>query len=443
MASSKSSAGDPDDDPDLDDVEVEEKAKTRRRSSSPSPRKKKSNGSRPVQKWKSGEEEGEDEEGESAAPVDRKPIYWRARDSLYFEPLVALAIIVVLLVALFAYTQNWPPIYVIESNSMQHGSGDTPGLINAGDLVLAQKIPFDQISPYVVGVRTGYETYGEYGDVLLYQPNGIAGTPVIHRSILYLVYNPATNSYNASDLGGLPCGNASDAIYSTPGTPNDCGTTDLTGTLNLYRIGWMSVSFSLDLGAAALGQHSGFVTMGDNNFGCLGPNNCIGVPDQQGVTTPAISSLVEPGWIVGVARGMIPWVGGLKLAISGDASKVPPQSWQYLGLTIVGLIVLAFGIHFLLRREGVESDLRRQEDETQAADAAGDEADEESEEEETPPKRTSSLKPWRRSEEDDDLSAEEGKHSTSKSTARRQGRPRPQVKRSRSKRKSANDDDEL
>ncbi len=359
-------------------------------------------------------------------------MYWRARDSLYFEPLVALAIVVVLIAGMYAYTQNWPPIYVIESDSMQHGPNDVLGVINTGDLVLAQKVSFGSIVDYVEGLRSGFSTYGEYGDVLLCQPNGGSGTPVIHRAIVYLDYN-ANGSYNIPELAGLPCGSASNAVYSTPGTTSpegpDCGTTDLTGTLNLYRIGWNPVNVSLSLASPGLGQHSGFLTMGDNNFEqpCSGAT-CIGFPDQ----TQGISTLVEPGWIIGVARGMIPWFGALKLALEGNAGEVPSQSWQFLGLTIAGIILLAFGIHYALRAEGIEDPRRKAEEEDEARER---EEEEDDEDDDRPRRRRflSSLRPWRAKDEDEE--EDEGppprRSTRSKATPppARHGRPRPRVRR--------------
>ncbi len=443
MSSGKGSRRDPEDDPDDDAAEDEEDAKPARRPKRTSSKSGSHRSPRPVHRWKASDED--DEEDDEVTAVAEKPtIYWRARDSLYFEPLVALAIVVVLIVALFAYTQNWPPVYVVESDSMQHGSSDVLGVINTGDLVLAQKVSNSSITPYVVGMQTSFSTYGEYGDVVLYHPDGGSGTPVIHRAILFLAWNPSSRSYSANDLEGLPCGNASHAVYATPGTPGDCGTTGLTGTLDLFDLGWKSVSVSLDLSAPALGEHSGFLTMGDNNYYCGANGACTGEPDQEGTNVPVISTLVEPGWVVGVARGMIPWFGALKLLLDGQASMVPPQSWQYLGLTVVGIIALAFGIHYAFRREGIESPLRKEEEEEHAEEAAADESADE------PKGRRwlSSLRPWHRSEDDGEEAASARakparSKSSKKSSPSRRGRPRPDVEREAKARHSPEDDDEL
>ncbi|MBF6558531.1 MAG: S26 family signal peptidase, partial [Acidimicrobiales bacterium] len=263
---------------------------------------------RPIQGWRAAgskaqpptdrEAEGYYRTGKRGKPSPS----WRARDSLYFAPLVALAIIVILLVGVYGYTQNWPPVYVVESISMQHGGSDQVGLINAGDLVLAQKIPVSHVVTYMVGMERGYSTYGEYGDVILYSPNGQGGTPVIHRPLAYLDWNATSATFSIPELQGLPCGSGPNASYSTSGTLGGCAWNDLpNGTvLNLYRIGWRSATVTVTLGSSMSGSHSGFLTMGDNNVDCS-TSPCRGEPDQG---PAAISQIVEPGWVIGVARGM-------------------------------------------------------------------------------------------------------------------------------------------
>jgi signal peptidase I len=432
MAHREGSRRDPDEnDLDLDEDEEEDDEsprRARRRS-----RRRPSGRPPPVRRWQAPGETGPEEEPEEAGFPSRKTVFWRARDSLYFEPLVALAVIVLLLVGLFAYTQNWPPVYVVESSSMQHGSTDTLGLINTGDLVLAQKVSTDSIVPYVVGLETGYSTYGEYGDVILYHPDGAGTTPIIHRAILFLDWNSTSSSYSAPDLGGLPCGSPTTAVYATPGTPGNCRTTDLTQTLDLYRVGWMSVNISLTLSLTGLGSHSGFLTMGDNNP----------LPDQSGTSATALSSLVEPGWIIGAARGMIPWFGAVKLLLEGQAGTVPAQSWQFMGLTIAGVILLAFGIHYALRLEGIETPLRKEEEE-EARAAAGEGDDEE---EEGPARRWwHAHRPWHRvhdDEEDSDVEPTGGKQAghAAAHPSGRQGRPRPKVRRHEKPRNHRRNDD--
>ncbi|MGA8710165.1 MAG: S26 family signal peptidase [Thermoplasmata archaeon] len=419
------------------DEEDEEEASTpRRRRKAPARRAHPRPRPSPIRRWRSSEEESDGPTREDTAGSGTKTIYWRARDSLFFEPLVALAIVVLLLVSLFAYTQNWPPVYVVESDSMQHGSSDQIGLINTGDLVLAQKMSLSDITPYVTGLQTGYTTYGEYGDVLLYWPNGQTTTPIIHRAILYLSWNPL-GYYNATDLSGiLPCGSKVNATYAYlptgPGSTPNCNTTKLSGTLDLHHIGWDSLSIYLDLSAPALGRHSGFLTLGDGNS----------EPDQNGSAVPAISELVEPGWIIGVARGMIPWFGSVKLLLQGQAGEVPPQSWQFMGLTIIGAILIAFGIHYALRTEGIETTLRKDEEEAARAEA-GPSADE--------PLFRRFVSMLRRDRSEDEEEDEDEESSTPRHRTRpppspphsRRGRPVPHVRRNHKTAKKTDSDDEL
>ncbi len=386
-----------------------------------------------------------EDDGEKSPPKDRPRIFWRARDSLYFAPLVALAIVILLVVSMYAYTGNWPPVYVVESDSMQHGYSDVLGIINTGDLVLAQRIANSSITTYVVGAREGYSTYGEYGDVLLYYANGVVSTPIIHRAIVWLQWVPAVQGYTAYGLAGQPCGNATNAVYATPGTRDDCGLTDLTNknTLDLYNVGWSGITVDIALEPSILGNHSGYITIGDNNFE---RNSLVGEYDQGGLGFD-LSQLVEPGWIVGVARGMIPWVGALKLWLEGSstASEIPPQSWQFLGLSFAGIILLAFGLHYALRAEGVEDPRRKEHEEEEAEEYEHREGDAS-----RARRLLRALRPWGRGDPDDeeanDVDDPPPRRAVPKSKAAppvpvRHGRPRPKVRRPDKHRKGDDDED--
>jgi signal peptidase I len=350
----------------------------------------------------------------------KRPIYWRARDSLWFEPLVALAIVVLLLVGLYAYTENWPPVYVVESDSMQHGSNDVVGLINTGDLVLAQKIDPSSVVTYVVGSQTGYKTYGEYGDVLLYHPYGTPdATPIIHRAIVYLEYIPG-GSWSIPTLTSLPCSPFSHPYYYVMENNGEgtCDITDVTGTLTLYAVGWQSATVSIPL--TAMGNYSGFVTMGDNNY--VPGNPAQGEIDQ----TYGISTLVNPGWILGVARGMIPWFGSLKLLLDGSSRMVPSQSWGYMGITIAAIILGGLGIHLLFRRrDGTEDEPEEgspKEGSWIARLLPGHHSDEPEGEEEAPPP------PRHKTVSKDEL--------LRRAHATKRGRPKPAVRRAASKKRA-------
>jgi signal peptidase I len=381
---SRRAGDDASDGDDLDALFGEPRPK--KRSASPPPRTRSASPRAPIRGWKASDDP--DDELDGPAPPDReRRVFWRARDSLWFEPLVALAVIVVLLVGLFAYTANWPPVYVVESNSMQHGTGDRVGYITAGDVVLAQRTAASDIATYFPSVaRGGPSNYGEPGDVIVYRPFGsTSATPVVHRAILFLQYDKSTHAYNATSLEGLPCSSSSHPYYSTS-SASSCNVTEMTGTLLLYHVGWqdltLSISFSSPQCVVSLGGHSGFLTLGDNN------------PDADQVPGPgcggtAISTLVEPGWVVGVAQGLLPWFGAIKLLFDGNSQFVPGASWEYLGLSVAGIVIVGAGIHFLLRRLGVRSEIRRREERRQEREGMrGDPFDDEDD-------RPSPVRSWR------------------------------------------------
>lgn len=422
-----------------DEGDEEEELPPRRRRSS-----RRSADREPVRRWSPDPEDEEDdgseeEEDEDSAPGPRvgyglfhrgkEPVYFRARDSVFFEPLVALAIIVVLLVGLFAFTQNWPPMYVVESNSMQHGFSDQVGLINTGDLVLAQKVSSASVVTYFTGLQRGYTTYGEYGDVLLYYPGGASGgVPIIHRALLSVTVN-ADRSVSIPELAGQPCGAAADAVYRVSSTANGCGTNHIGGSLTLLHVGWRSATVYVPL--AALGSSSGFLTMGDNNFDPQ--NTSIADPDQ-----PSLALLVQSGWIVGVARGMLPWFGSIKLLLEGSSAEVPVQSWEWIGVTVVSLLLIAFGIHYFLRAEGYEDERRKEEDDARR-------------EEEGESRRDRShrwlhpIRAWRERDEDDEEPPRRHRGTHRPKRSWWGGRPKPVVGRraAHSHRRHPTEDDDL
>lgn len=373
------SVSEEDDEGEDEEEEDEEEERPPRRH--PPPRRRHRGRPAPMHPWTIADLDEEEDRADDEGSKDRsesegffqslrRPVFFRARDSWYFEPLVALAIIVLLLVSLFAYTSNWPPVYVVESSSMQHGSGDAVGLINAGDLVLVKQVAPSQVLTYIDGEATGYSTYGEFGDVLLYYPNGDTHvTPVIHRAILYLDWNPSNHTYSAPALAPLPCGNASGALYSISGSRTGCGSTGLLTSITLYHVGWRNATVAIPLGG--LGHYSGFITMGDNNLIAGSPPQ--GEPDQ--FFGAPISALVSGSWVVGEARGMLPWVGGFKLLLDGNAGFVPPQSWQLLGLTLSSIVLAGFGLHYLFRVEGIEDPRRLAEERGSGREREEDEED--------------------------------------------------------------------
>ncbi|MFB6122051.1 MAG: S26 family signal peptidase [Haloferacaceae archaeon] len=167
---------------------------------------------------------------------------------------------------LFSVSGLWPPMAAIESGSME------PEMYR-GDLVFV--VEEHRFSPdstrgatgvvtYRVGSGADYRTFGDYGDVVVYRPNGDPGaTPVIHRARFWV--NASENWYGKANPAYLS-GNSCAEVPNCPA------------------------------------PHAGFVTKGDANDRY----------DQ----VKRISAPVRPEWIIGTAELRIPYLGHVRLAIS-------------------------------------------------------------------------------------------------------------------------------
>lgn len=83
--------------------------------------------------------------------------------------------------ALYLFAGTWPAVVTIESESM------VPHM-NVGDLVLVvDEDRFGGLTTWVEGQQTGYSSFGDYGDVIVYRPNGADSVhPIIHRAMTYV-----------------------------------------------------------------------------------------------------------------------------------------------------------------------------------------------------------------------------------------------------------------
>ncbi|MCX9011825.1 MAG: S26 family signal peptidase [Candidatus Methanoperedens sp.] len=74
----------------------------------------------------------------------------------------------------------WSPMVAVESGSMiPH--------IQIGDIILVESIDRTKVTTYEEGKQSGYISFGEYGDVVLYRPYGKKDvTPIIHRAMYYV-----------------------------------------------------------------------------------------------------------------------------------------------------------------------------------------------------------------------------------------------------------------
>src|SRR5207249_9911783 len=138
---------------------------------------------------------------------EEKPQTMRQQALLFARDLaVAFLIVGIVMGLLFAYTQVWPPMVVVESDSMQHArDASYVGIIDTGDLVLVQAVhATSDIVTYVEPSGTGYETYGNFGDAIVFHAPGRSSedTPIIHRAMVYVVKNETSTGVDAPSLAG-------------------------------------------------------------------------------------------------------------------------------------------------------------------------------------------------------------------------------------------------
>jgi signal peptidase len=219
--------------------------------------------------------------------------------------------------ALSAMNDTWPPFLAVESKSMQHNeTASAVGIIDTGDIIVSKRPEGRQeVRTYVSSVADNYRTYGDYGDVVIYQIDG-ESTPVVHRAIVELVYNEH-GGFDVPELMGLP----SDR-WCVPG--NEYRWWDLNQSLELYDIGYAHTTVVIDLAGLLLSMtvpHSGLITMGDNNWYKVDGKN-FGIIDQEGLVRGPIS------WdhVIGKVTGEIPWLGSLRLWVTGTAPDYLPHN---------------------------------------------------------------------------------------------------------------------
>ena len=234
---------------------------------------------------------------------------------------IAVGSVIIVFLLTFAYSGNWPPMVVIESGSMEHD--DNPlypepryshlGIIDTGDLVIVKQAEKKDIVTYLGGKKTDYKKYGDYGDVIVYYKNGIETyngqpvTPVIHRAMAWVeVVDKENETYYIPEID-----------------------TYFYGKIELTEIGLGGGASIKNL------QNSGYITKGDST----------GNPHPDQLThydiTGASVQPVDPDWIVGMAKGELPWFGLIKLRVTQPDNyyEAPPECRSMLWISM--FVVLA------------------------------------------------------------------------------------------------------
>jgi len=240
----------------------------------------------------------------------------------------AVVIIAAVFIGVSAASGVSPPQTIVVSESMQHGMKSHIGVIDTGDLIVVKDKNKVEIRSYVDGYNTGYEKFGNYGDVIIY--NRDVGNPVIHRAILWLDLN-GDGTWSAPSLGKYP-----KELWSCTGGDDY---NRLSGMLTMEKLGYGgNISCTLNLDALVKnGSGSGFITMGDNN---------------RGFDQPSLSSvLVSKERIKSVAWFEIPWVGVFSMIRDGKLDVIDknvPNTIPSLAAAVLLIVFLLIGISFLI-----------------------------------------------------------------------------------------------
>jgi len=272
--------------------------------------------------------------------VEREPTFrerYLSRDSEVFRTLrdigIAVVVMTVILAGLYAYAGTWPPVVVVESGSMMHDDDSHLGVIDTGDIVIVKSVgSVDDLTTYIEGERRGYETYSDYGDVIVYHPLGRKDvTPVIHRVMFWLEVNNTGPKENWT--------------MSIPEL----------GIFGVKEFGVELAEYGLRNYKATDAKHSGFITMGDNNFDRDG--NPLADQDRRARICP---EPVKLSWISGVARGELPWFGLIKLWATGTLKGEAPQtSVVAVSVCVFILVILPIMWDILMPGDEGESYIRK------------------------------------------------------------------------------------
>ena len=266
------------------------------------------------------------------------------------EIMLVIGFSVLLLGSMVVATGALSPVVVVESGSMMHTEEGSVGAIDPGDMVLVMNPDRVAIVTFVEATEEGnenfgYETHGMAGDVIIYQKNGGSDTPVIHRALLKAVEN---------DSGG----------WDVPGTTLR-NVDSITWTLD-YQCPYHGGTYDLMIDRW-VPPHEGYLTTGDNedSNGCkidqlraTDPDASEqyirgnGLKDENGKPVQA----VKDEWVVGVSSTEIPWIGAVKLFISGTHSQVTDTTWRSLAVVIAVIIAAPHILETVMERLRPPSD---------------------------------------------------------------------------------------
>ena len=206
---------------------------------------------------------------------------------------------------------NRSPVVVIESGSMMRCDQGTHagiasvtcegpygrlGTIDPGDLVFVRDADRGVQSAAACLEAGDRERYGACGDTIVYRPGGSKlTTPIIHRAMVYIVPYPDA-TFDIPDCG-------LERVDRATIMAHDCVRDAFPASL-LSSVDNVLGKYADDHAYRNQGpEAAGYITLGDNNPGI----------DQGSSILGGDFSLIRPDWVLGAARGELPWLGLLKL----------------------------------------------------------------------------------------------------------------------------------
>jgi len=174
--------------------------------------------------------------------------------------LSTMAIVALVGLLLFAVSGIWPPLVAVESGSMEPHMEKNDLVFIVDENRFAGNGSVHGVVTYQRGQETGERSFGSYGDVIVFQPDGENGVPIIHRARLYVEEDERwVEDANQSHLRGETC----EEVRNCPA------------------------------------PHDGFITKGDDT------------PYYDQVA--GRSTVVRPEWVEGRAEVRVPWLGWIRL----------------------------------------------------------------------------------------------------------------------------------
>ncbi len=192
------------------------------------------------------------------------------------EMLESAAIVVAIGLLLFAVSGVWPPMVAVESGSMEPHMerGDLIFVMEEHRLTSGAAVDGTGVVTYQAGQGADYRSFSNYGDVIIYKPDGESDrTPIIHRARFWV--EEGENWYDEADESYLGSADSCKEIETCPA------------------------------------PHDGFITKGDANRAY---DQVVG-----------ISEPVRPSWVRGTAEVKIPWLGHVRLFFSRASVPASPQ----------------------------------------------------------------------------------------------------------------------